>query len=106
MNPNHILNATGDGPLITDALLAKVFAPVIREIMAEDYESGFDFGDWLSLIKWDIARLPNRLPPEAEGGDPLDRLRELWAMLDPHDRAEFLEEAHHAPEAARREVEQ
>lgn len=31
--------------------------------------------------------------------DPAELLRTLWRKLDPEARAEFLEEAHHAPEA-------
>jgi hypothetical protein len=36
--------------------------------------------------------------------DPLVVLRAVWKMLAPEQRAEFIESAHHSPEAAPRET--
>lgn len=65
-NPDYITDDNGDR-LITDELLAKVFAQVIddlKESSAEVGEDIFSRQEWLALIKRDIARLPNKLPRE------------------------------------------
>jgi hypothetical protein len=73
-NPDYITGDNGDR-LITDKLLAKVFAQVIDELIESSAEVGeediFSRQEWLAIIKLDIARLPNKLPAEfdeIEGG--------------------------------------
>jgi len=72
-NPDCITGDNGDR-LITDELLAKVFAQVIDELKESSAEVGEDIfsrQEWLAIIKRDISRLPNKLPAEfdeMEGG--------------------------------------
>lgn len=69
-NPDYTLDENGDR-LITDDLLAKLFAPIIQKLKSDAAEVGEDFfnrNEWLAIIKDDIAKLPNRLPAEMEGG--------------------------------------